>query len=52
VCDFNPYRIGSASYHSPRLTFNRARLFTVVKQFMTLDGTDDGVLSEIRRLYI
>ncbi|KAG8932374.1 Exoglucanase 1 [Tulasnella sp. 418] len=51
-CDFNPYRLGNTSYYGPGLTVDTSRTITVVTQFITTDGTDNGALKEIRRLYV
>lgn len=53
-CDFNPYRQGNRTYYGPSEEFvvDTTREFTVVTQFLTADGTEDGDLIEIRRLYV
>ena len=53
-CDFNPYRLGDKTFFGPSPNFNidTTKPFTVVTQFITADGTDNGVLSEIRRLWV
>lgn len=53
-CDFNPYRLGNRTFYGPSSNFrvDSTRPFTVVTQFITADGTDNGVLSEIRRLWV
>jgi cellulose 1,4-beta-cellobiosidase len=51
-CDFNPYRMGNTSYFGAGDLVDTKRPFTVVTQFITADGTDGGVLSEIRRIYV
>lgn len=53
-CDFNAYREGNKAFYGSGVNFalNTAKPFTVVTQFLTDDGTDDGDLSEIRRFYI
>jgi len=52
-CDFNAYRMGAQKFYGfgPEFEVNTARPMTVVTQFITSDGTDNGDLSEIRRLY-
>lgn len=53
-CDFNSYREGVQDFYGPgsEFTLDTSRSFTVVTQFLTDDGTDDGELSEIRRFYV
>ena len=53
-CDFNPYRLGDKTFFGPssNFTINTMEPFTVVTQFVTNDGTDNGVLSEIRRVWV
>jgi cellulose 1,4-beta-cellobiosidase len=53
-CDFNPYRLGDKNFFgpNPNFTVNSASPFTVVTQFITSDGTDNGDLSEIRRIWV
>ena len=53
-CDFNPYRLGDKSFFGPaaNFTIDTTKPFTVVTQFITTDGTDNGDLSEIRRLWV
>ena len=52
-CDFNPYRLGDKTFFGPsNFTIDTTKPFTVVTQFITADGTDNGVLSEIRRLWV
>merc|ERR1719468_213185 len=53
-CDFNSYREGAQDFYGPgsEFTLDTSRSFTVVTQFLTQDGTDDGELSEIRRFYV
>mmetsp|Transcript_123108 Transcript_123108/g.274940 ORF Transcript_123108/g.274940 Transcript_123108/m.274940 type:complete len:643 (-) Transcript_123108:276-2204(-) len=53
-CDINPYRNGNYTFYGrgPEFTINTLRPMTIVTQFLTNDGTDDGDLSEIRRFYI
>ena len=49
-CDYNPYRVGKSDFYGPGETFeiDSSRPFTVVTQFITHDGTDDGYLVEVR----
>ena len=51
-CDFNSYRLGNHTFYGPQGNVNTASKFTVVTQFITTDGTANGDLSEIRRLYV
>jgi len=53
-CDYNSYRMGDHSFFGPGTTFDidTTLPMTVVTQFLTDDGTDDGELVEIRRLYV
>ena len=53
-CDFNPYRLGDKNFFGPasNFTINSLEVFTVVTQFITTDGTDNGDLSEIRRMWV
>lgn len=53
-CDFNPYRLGDKTFFGPgsNFTIDTTSPFTVVTQYITADGTDNGVLSEIRRVWV
>jgi len=51
-CDFNSFRQGDKSFYGPGLTVDTKKKFTVVTQFITSDGTANGSLKEIRRIYI
>ncbi|PGH09860.1 hypothetical protein AJ79_05586 [Helicocarpus griseus UAMH5409] len=51
-CDFNSWRQGDQTFYGPGLTVDTNSPFTVVTQFLTDTGTDDGTLSEIRRFYV
>lgn len=53
-CDLNPFRMGNQSFYGPGPEFvvDSSRPITVVTQFLTNDGTDDGELTEIRRFYV
>jgi len=51
-CDFNSYRMGNKQFIGQGSQVNTNQPFTVVTQFITSDGTDNGVLSEIRRFYV
>ncbi|KAG8766105.1 hypothetical protein FRC12_007092 [Ceratobasidium sp. 428] len=51
-CDFNPYRLGNKTFYGRGLTIDSSKKVTVVTQFITSDGTANGTLSEIRRLYV
>ncbi|KAF5869037.1 putative cellobiohydrolase i-i protein [Botrytis fragariae] len=51
-CDFNSYRQGNTSFYGPGLKVDTSKVFTVVTQFITNDGTASGTLKEIRRFYV
>ncbi|KAG6887436.1 Exoglucanase [Termitomyces sp. Mi166 len=51
-CDFNSYRMGDTTFYGPGLTVDTSKKFTVVTQFISSDGTANGDLAEIRRLYV
>jgi cellulose 1,4-beta-cellobiosidase len=51
-CDFNPYRVGDTTFYGKGLAVDTTKKMTVVTQFNTVDGTDTGALSEIRRIYV
>jgi cellulose 1,4-beta-cellobiosidase len=53
-CDINPYRMGNQMFYGrgDDYTVNTLKPMTVVTQFLTDDGTDDGDLVEIRRFYV
>jgi len=51
-CDFNSYRMGNVSFIGPNMPVDTTKTFTVVTQWITDDGTDNGKLSEIRRFYV
>ncbi|KAG8983287.1 Exoglucanase 1 [Tulasnella sp. JGI-2019a] len=51
-CDFNSYRWGNTSFYGPGMVVDTTKVFTVVTQFITVDGTATGALSEIRRIYV
>ena len=53
-CDFNPYRLGDKNFFGPsgNFTIDTTKPFTVITQFITADGTDNGDLTEIRRLWV
>ncbi|CAE7370373.1 cbhB, partial [Symbiodinium sp. KB8] len=53
-CDINPFRNGNTSFYGKGSDFavDSSRPMTVVTQFLTTDGTDEGDLSEIRRFYV
>jgi len=52
-CDFNAYRMGAQQFYGagPEFEVDTTKPLTVVTQFITSDGTDDGDLAEIRRVY-
>merc|ERR1711936_236011 len=53
-CDINPYRMGNPDFYGRGTDYeiNTEEPMTVVTQFLTTDGTDEGDLSEIRRFYV
>ncbi|KAK0640704.1 concanavalin A-like lectin/glucanase domain-containing protein [Cercophora newfieldiana] len=51
-CGINPYGLGNMRFYGPGLTVDSSRPFTVVTQFVSSDGTANGELSEIRRVYV
>lgn len=53
-CDLNSYRMGDRDFYGPGSLFSvdTTRPVTVVTQFLTDDGTDDGTLMEIRQFYV
>lgn len=50
-CGFNPYGLGYLDYWAPGGTVDTRKPFKVITQFITDDGTTNGTLSEIRRIY-
>jgi len=51
-CDFNPYRMGNTTFYGNGFSgVDTSKPFTVVTQWVTSDGTDNGDLTEIRRFY-
>ncbi len=53
-CDFASYRLGDTDFYGPgsSFTIDTEQPVTVVTQFLTDDGTDQGNLVEVRRLYV
>jgi len=53
-CDLNPYRGKNTSFFGPGSNFvvDSTKPMTVVTQFITDDGTTNGNLKEIKRLYV
>ncbi|CAK0899022.1 unnamed protein product [Prorocentrum cordatum] len=53
-CDFNSYRMGDHKFigEGPEFKVDTSKVITVVTQWLTSDGTDEGPLSEIRRVYV
>lgn len=51
-CQFNSHPLGSHSFWGPGFKVDTKKPVTLVTQFLTFDGTDEGPLSEIRRFYI
>lgn len=51
-CDYASYRLGDKEFYGPKKAVDTSTKFTVITQFITSDGTANGDLSEIRRLYV
>jgi len=53
-CDFNAFRMGQEHFYGMGQDFavDTTNPITVVTQFLTTDGTDQGDLAEIRRFYV
>ncbi|KAH8684232.1 glycoside hydrolase [Tricladium varicosporioides] len=51
-CDYNSYRQGDTSFYGKGLTVDTSKVFTVVTQFISTDGTANGDLKEIKRFYV
>jgi len=51
-CDYALYRLGNKDFYGPGLQVDSDKPLTLITQFITSDGTDDGDLVEIRRSYI
>ena len=53
-CDWNPYRLGQENAFGPgsNFTIDSTQKMTVVTQFITNDGTDNGELVAIKRKYV
>ncbi|KAK0617609.1 endo-1,4-beta-glucanase, partial [Immersiella caudata] len=51
-CGINPYGMGNTRFYGPGLTVDSSRPFTVVTQFISSDGTANGDLVEIKRVYV
>jgi len=53
-CDLNAYRVGAHAHFGMGSDFevDSTHPMTVITQFVTTDGTDQGDLAEIRRLYV
>jgi len=50
-CDFNSFRMGVKNYYGAGMTVDTSKTFSVITQWISSDGTDNGALVEIRRLY-
>jgi cellulose 1,4-beta-cellobiosidase len=52
-CDFQPFRLGEENFYGRGSSFqiDTTKPMTVVTQFVTDDGTDNGRLSEVRRYW-
>ena len=53
-CDINPFRMGNPNFYGrgDQYTVNTLKPMTLVTQFITDDGTDNGKLVEIKRFYV
>jgi cellulose 1,4-beta-cellobiosidase len=51
-CDFNSYRMGNTSFLGPNKLIDTTKPFTVVTQWLTSDGSDNGQVHEIKRFYV
>lgn len=51
-CDFNNYRLGNKTFYMSGGNIDTTKSFSVVTQFISSDGTDDGDLKEIKRFYV
>jgi len=51
-CDFNSYRMGNQTFLGKGQLIDTGKPFTVVTQWLTSDGTDNGPVSEIKRFYV
>merc|ERR1719203_817063 len=53
-CDMHPYRLGNRMFfgRGSEYDVDTTKPMTVVTQFVTVDGTDNGDLSEIVRYYV
>jgi len=53
-CDLNPYRAGNKTFYGPGSSYmvDSSKPHTVVTQFVSSDGTDNGDLVEIKRVFI
>ena len=53
-CDYTPYRLGATDFYGAGASFavDTDAPFTVITQFITDDGTNDGELVEIRRKFV
>lgn len=53
-CGWNPYKYNVTDFYGParHYTIDTSRVFTIVTQFVTDDGTATGTLAEVRRLYV
>jgi cellulose 1,4-beta-cellobiosidase len=51
-CDFNSFRMGNKTFYGQGQIVDTSKPVTVVTQFVTADGTDNGQLSEIRRVWV
>jgi len=50
----NPFRNGNKNFYGPGSNFqiDTTKPFSVVTQFITSDGTDNGDLVDVKRFYV
>lgn len=51
-CDLNSYRAGNKTFYGPGMMVDTSSKYTVVTQFISSDGTDNGDLVEIKRFFV
>jgi len=53
-CDFASFRMGDKTFYGPGASYkiDTTKPLTVITQFITSDGTDNGDLVEMRRVYV
>jgi cellulose 1,4-beta-cellobiosidase len=50
-CDFAAYRLGAQDFYGTGKTIDTSKPFTLITQFITSDGSDNGDLVEIKRIW-